>query len=518
MKKIIYAFGLVLCASLLFSSCDFGPKYDVEIESIITEITSDMGSVGISENLQKKAAFLVQMNPSENVLDCASDFISDKTLAGSLKMKNIPFSAKRFDLTSDSLHINNSRTVTSENSETVYSVGDSLNFYAQNEDNTVNSTLAADSICKAVGKHCYVWYKAKSGITISDSKLKSLADKFDGIYEKETYIFGSNIPEIEFDEIIDVSNETKINILVYDLFDDYETTKKTLAGTYGYFYQGDMFTNEFISSIDTSGDYISNEKELIHIDSYFLIEDEERIISTLAHEFQHMLNFVNKSVNNSGRIASSTWFDEMMSMVCEDIMQTQLGISNDGAPRSRMPTFNIGYYLGFTEWYDGDDIYYSYANAYAFGAFLLRNFGIDFIRELAQNPYVDKTAITKALVSKKRSLSSFDEVFGNYWNVILYPDATSGWTLNKAVEQTYSIKGSDVTFKCTAINLNDYTVKFNDGSSLTGPAVIIDGYNSGVTLGPCGMIVTYLGTGLQSFDVSEFTKADQNKKIFLVFN
>ena len=65
--------------------------------------------------------------------------------------------------------------------------------------------------------------------------------------------------------------------------------------------------------------------------------------------------------------------------------------------------------------------------------------------------------------------------------------------------------------------MNDYTVQFNDGTSLTGPAVIKDGYNSGVTLGPCGMIVTYLGTGLQSFDVSEFTKADQNKKIFLVF-
>ena len=294
------------------------------------------------------------------------------------------------------------------------------------------------------------------------------------------------------------------------------TTKKNQGGTFGYYYSTDMLTNDYILNVLKTTEYKSNELELINIDSFFLSESvyEESAISTLAHEFQHMLNFVQKSLNNNR--SSSIWFDEMMSMVCEDIMQEHLGISDEAAPRSRIPTFNYGYNLGFTTWYDDDNVYASYANAYVFGAFLLRNFGIDFIRELAQNTYVDQEAITQALINTNQTVTSFDEVFENYWNVILYPDATSGWTLNKAVSKTYTINGSSVAFNCTAINPADYYIDFEEGR-FYGPLFIKDEYASTVGIGPYGMLVSYIGTDLESFDVSEFTTDEALKKFYLVF-
>ena len=537
MKKITYVFSATVGCLVLFTSCGTSTKYDLELESTeaIVELNSDTGLIGIPNELQKKTAYLIQMNISGSTIsgDC-SDFITtsyDEYQRSSLEdlkfYKNIPFNSGKIDFKGTPLA---ARTAAARAvaTDTIFEVGNSHDFYAQNEDNSYNSQYAAGSICKAVGEHCYIWYKEKSGISIQDSVFTELADKFDSIFEEETYLFGSNVPTKEWEEIITVTSNSKIHILVYDLFDDLEETKESGAGTFGYFYSADMLTNECITdetkNTEEAGKYKSNELELINIDSYFLSENDsyESCISTLAHEFQHLLNFVNKTVNVSPSQYSSTWFNEMMSMVCEDIMQTQLEVSNIASPRYRLGMFNAAYDLGFTTWFNANNVYYSYANAYAFGAYLLRNFGIDFIRELAQNVYVDESAITNALVKCNCSLKSFDEAFYHFYEALLFPDDSSKYTLYKDITKTYTINNKDVSFVSSKINLFDYVAydlngayKTSNGDYIYGPAVLGSDLSVYYNLYPTGIQINYLGQDLKCLDVSEFDFS--KRKIFLVF-
>lgn len=395
------------------------------------------------------------------------------------------------------------------------SIGDKRDFYGYDKNNIIDVNLAKGAVLKAIGEHCYVWYVAKNGIKVTDAMLNTLADTFDSIFEKETYLFGSNIPDIRYNNIIDVDEDTKIDIIVYDLFGDVETTKKNGGGIMGYFTSLDFQNQdqEYQGKI-----YYSNKSECLHMDSYFLEVSTEGQRSTIAHEFQHLLHFVNKNLNNNQE--AKTWFNEMMSMTCEDIMQSQLGVKNEESPKARLSTFNCNHNLGFTTWRDRDsdgeyDVYASYANAYAFGAYLVRNYGIDFIKELAHNEYVDEAAITEALVAVDAPEKTFDEAYDKYYNVILNPKATS-YTLNKAVEKTYNdIAGNKtVKFECSAINLFDYLAvnfkymtedeypHFYQGSKYNnyyGPIVWDNGY-FWLKVGP-------KGTGISHIDISTNTKA-----------
>ena len=430
---------------------------------------------------------------------------------------NIPFNAPKLDYklieTSD---FNFNRNIMK--SETTLEIGAKKDFYGATEDNKTDENFAKDAELKVIGNHCYVWYKAKDEINISDEKLKTLAKTFDSIYEKETYIFGSNVPTRTFNNIINVNNNTKINIIVYDLFGDYEKTKASKAGTLGYFWSIDFFNEDFASDIKT------NKCECIHIDSYFLEVAEQAQRSTIAHEFQHMLHFVNKSLNFDK--TSETWFNEMMSMTCEDIMQTQLGLNDNEGPKSRLSTFNSTYPYGFTNWRDGDDVFISYANAYAFGAYLVRNYGIDFIKTLAQNQYVNKEAITNALITIDAEEKSFDQAYAKFYKTVFNPKSTK-YSLNKGVESTYTYApDKTATFNCTAINLSNYITiskyyitdeyvdRFYQASKLNdyyGPII----YNKKLPteLDSMGMVVTYLGTiGIDLDKNFKFTNYVENTR------
>ncbi|MCR5188113.1 MAG: hypothetical protein K6C97_04195 [Treponema sp.] len=422
---------------------------------------------------------------------------------------NEPFNPENPDF---SPVISSARSLNASTSSTSYSLGDTKDFYGATSSGTSTSAYGEDSVLKVIGEHCYVWYKEKDGISVTDDQLQTLADTFDSIYEKETYIFGDNYDEnCNYSNLIDIQSEQMVNLLVYDIFDDYSSGQS--SGTFGYFWSFDFWLNDD----DAEESYMSNECECLHLDSYFLEAAEDYMRSTIAHEFQHLLHFVNKTIkyatsNGSSSFRySSTWFNEMMSMVCEDIMQSQIELDDDDSPKSRLPYFNANHYLGFSTWYSSSNskIYSAYANAYTFGAFLVRNFGIDFIKELAQSTYIDETAITKALVAQGASLESFDEVLDQYYNTILTPEETE-YTLNKTATKTYSdVGGSDsVTFTCSAINLKDYkTISASQMSSTYasyyygatkrtayyGPLILnTQLYYS--TLYPYGMFASYWGT------------------------
>ncbi len=484
--------------------------------------------VVLNKNKEQKQAFIPSSNSSVNdarslTPSTAEEIPEIVSTQNSEQYTHIPFIPPEIDQVLTPASQNDSRSLladTDTTTTTTYTLGDTKTFYGATTSNTT-SAYAADSVLKVIGNHCYVWYKAKAGITVTDTQLQTLANTFDAIYEKETYIFGNDymldserptLPNYVAGNIIDISSEQKIHIIVYDLYDDYTSGQD--SGTFGYFWSLDMNKQDYAGSLN------SNECECLHIDSHFLEIAENKVYSTIGHEFQHLLHFVNKTVKVGLYQAedgwhwqnqSSTWFNEMLSMVCEDLMLTQLGLNVSAGPQSRLNQFNQTgcHNTGFGTWQSGNDVFCSYANAYAFGAFLLRNFGIDYIKTLAQNKYVDEEAVTQALVSSGAYLQSFDAALEKFYNVILNPSDTSTYSLNHSVSKTYNVGGTtgSVTFTCDAIDLStyltisasnmteNYAVQYygaSAGSAYYGPMILNSNYRYN-TIGAYGIYVIHKG-------------------------
>ncbi|MCK4514682.1 MAG: peptidase M30, partial [Spirochaetaceae bacterium] len=120
----------------------------------------------------------------------------------------------------------------------------------------------------------------------------------------------------------------------------------------------------------------------------------EDTVVTLAHEFQHMIHYYQRDIVLGA--STETWLNEMMSLVSEDLVGRKLfdGIQglNIRGPRGvlpslgggagpadndygRLPLYNANPSINLTTWLSLDDVLKSYSIAYAFGAFLTRNFG-----------------------------------------------------------------------------------------------------------------------------------------------
>ncbi|MCR5188112.1 MAG: hypothetical protein K6C97_04190 [Treponema sp.] len=519
MKKSLSALLTASLLAVLFISCENPINTPQEETNPFTVIDLEIDEENDLSAYAGKKAFLVvtnnttqtkqafiPSNPSSTMYEVYENERASSPSVYNNQIINIPFEAPKIDINpifDESIAAE--RSLNAPNA-TTYTLNDTKDFYGATSSNGT-ALYGEGSVLKVIGEHCYVWYKEKSGINVTDTQLKRLADTFDAIYEKETYLFGENYdPNCHYTNMITCDEEQKVHLIVYDLYDDYSVNQS--GGVFGYFWSLDFFKNGTWGSFTTSG---SNECECLHLDSHFLAIAEGSMLSTIAHEFQHLLNFVNKGLkystsNNTSIRYSSTWFDEMMSMTCEDIMQTQLDLEDRYSPKNRLSTFNLNYNLGFKTWREGDDVYASYANAYAFGAYLVRNFGIDFIKELAHNNYIDEEAITNALQAKAASIDTFDKALDNYYNVVLNPSGTY-YTLNKSASQSYTIAGSSVTFECTAINISRYptidkqyvTEAYEDlyynaeaGKNYYGPIIL----NSKVlnSLDPYGMFASYLGT------------------------
>ena len=406
-------------------------------------------------------------------------------------------------------------------------VGDTAQFWCFDRETSFDDSSKVakyEFVAKAVGKKCIIWacngtFVEGAAATdtdhltepqIPDSKFTELAASLDSVFTKEMSIFGSNVLSSSVANLIATNANTKLNVLIYDICGDGLNTNKT-AIVGGLFYSADFCLQSWLTN-NTNSSYRrlkSNQCECIHADSYIFKNDAEKnkksTTSTLLHEFQHMLHFINKQVKYD--IGTSTWFNEMLSMSAEDIFQTQLGLSDADSPKSRMSTFNSGYFAGFKNWRSGNDVLYSYANAYAFGAYLMRNYGgIKLINQIATNSYADDAAITAALKQLGYS-EEYTSVLRKFENVIVYPDAEDKPNLLKSVTEGFG----GVNYSLTPIQLMNYITVINesqkdyyydidnryytrDGNSyIRGPVILNKGYYHNSVLGPGGTYVLFYG-------------------------
>lgn len=557
MKKILL-FTVIFCAILL-SGC---PKNaETPQKTTVTVETHTSGNVYLVKinNSNTKTIKAANTGKVESTKDRAADE-ENPVLTG---LHDDPFIRQQNQRITDALsNISSARAAADDvdyssigttASTKEYTKGQQTTFHSFSESSTSGGMLEGysheiDATCYYKGEHCYIFgddsekngAKKSKGIDLcyDDDDTKNsfvlLGKEFDSCYELETAIIGDPKYD-EYRDNIFVPWNKKVIIFVSDLYGD--ATKDQDSGVVGYFYNGDMYKQEFVDKFvnikqvglttqpvdeDDPAYVHSNEASMFYVDSKFLTTHKETVYTTLVHEFNHMINFITKTlkymtanpsvdVQNMPNHMCDTWFTEMLAMTTEDMFCDFLSTEYTESPMARLPLFNLFYYYGFRNWdsytvkdssgqtIDIDSIYVSYANTYAFGAFLARNYGgIDLIKEIATNGYVNEQAINQALIKRG---STYKEALSNFALVLINTAAPTSAQLAQTGENYYytmnrSAKKTGEELYFDAINLN--TLKM--GEYTYKPTIIAKAKS--VDLGPNGFSVHYVGNNIKSFELT----------------
>ncbi|MEE3314852.1 MAG: hypothetical protein VZR56_11930 [Treponema sp.] len=254
---------------------------------------------------------------------------------------------------------------------------------------------------------CLVWARQSDVDDSSrDSKIslgviRDITEKFVKYYQFEERIFGGT-----YNKLYNTGESipSYVNIVLWDIGKDKTSGN---CGVVGYFWAKDYYKNM------TSGVRNSNEGKFFYIDipfcnyrrigNYVSYDGNDNtvsdtVISTLFHEYQHMIDFNTKTINHNITNVD-TWYNEMLSMLCEDLMGDALGLEErEKVYAGRIPNFNGYYYYSGAAQYLSSNSWVSYATAYSFGSFLMRNYGgTALVREMSTNPYAGRESVVNAV-------------------------------------------------------------------------------------------------------------------------
>jgi large repetitive protein len=180
-----------------------------------------------------------------------------------------------------------------------YQVGAKKDFWVSNLVNNENTQINAELLYSGTKANVWVYNHY-----ISSQDAGKLGQEFDAnIYPSVTSNFGKES---------DVNGDSKINILCYDIQDGFSGSGGYVAG---YFYPGDLYDSSYSPG--------SNESEIFYVDTYPSMgiganKDVTTVYETLAHEFQHMVNY-NENVLMEGHGDMDVWMNEGLSMAAEQI-------------------------------------------------------------------------------------------------------------------------------------------------------------------------------------------------------
>ena len=206
-------------------------------------------------------------------------------------------------------------------------------FWATNMRTGENYQLKAELL--ASGSYCNVWVEKGSGVT--EDTAKKMADEYDyNIYQKMIDNFSVrdfSVSGYKFSNIMQYADaatdrDGKLTILLLDIKDDYQ---RGVNDSYygGYFWAVNLVGYDPVYPITR----YSNLCDMIYIDTNPGMSTDEmkkEAYSTLAHEMQHLMNFMSTVLYRKS--AMDTWIDEGLSAAAEYVYA--------GESKDRMDWFN----------------------------------------------------------------------------------------------------------------------------------------------------------------------------------
>lgn len=353
----------------------------------------------------------------------------------------------------------------------------------------------AKMILKKEGAHCLIW--CEDGLDVSADLLTTLQEKFDSVYSLETALFGtcSDYTVKDKDTFITEANE-KIYINIVSL-------KETSSSIGGFFSPVDMYKASYIEKYNQEYklNYETNEAKMFYVNysaNPSFIKDMDGCISVLIHEFQHMLRFICDTIVKG--IETDVWYNEMMSLLAEDIFSVYLDLDIKSTAITRLEYFRLFTQWGVTCWDTSDFLFWqaSYSVSYAFGSYLLRNYeGAKLLAALTDfnTAGTGKDVINNAfrkldLKNKEGNPLTFEDAVAYFHQICIYTskeDAAKGHiSLNREVK----FNVGDIPITAPAINL----LEVQSGLPFPYSEKITDEHYKRIQLYPYGFIFSDLNS------------------------
>jgi len=319
-------------------------------------------------------------------------------------------------------HTLTSHTPTDRTKE--FKIGDEKHFYldvdVNNERNVITKWSEGDATLEAIGKNtagspvCYVWVLGDVTIHKEDGTSETeettltteanpekgkvnralaeeYAAEFVKIYDLDRTIFGTEPTQVRYDAENDLRDMkylsetgTIINLLFFDI-----GGKKTNPTTCGFYWSKDLYPNAEDYTAITGNVYpsnevvcYSNEGNYLYINAY-MSDNTGSMLTTIVHEFQHMLQENMKSLAVNKPFPETT-FNEMMSVAAEDLMFMffpKITYKTETAMNYMKLCVNDYVYNGIEYNPAKDSLYYG--TGYSFAGWVMRKYGIAAIREAA---------------------------------------------------------------------------------------------------------------------------------------
>lgn len=303
------------------------------------------------------------------------------------------------------------------------SVGEQKSFWVKDKNDPTWRQVQAT--CQREGQHGLVF--VDNSISIPSAALDMYVTEFDKMYA----IVAANIGEF-----IDRDGNGKVSILFYD-FNDGATANMYMAG---YFWSKDYIAD----SVASTRGIRSNEMDVIYIRGdepqgweQTGVDLYESLLTTLIHEYQHMVNFCITawSQDNNGGY-SDVWTNEMMSMVTETMyfqeklrenpLYTNSELEGNGYLHSRIYYYNLdpknsirnGH--GLTYWDNNGDTLANYSLSYLFGIYMATHasngYGIfkQILDYMVANKVYDYQAVTAVASQRIAGIGSWEDLLKSF--------------------------------------------------------------------------------------------------------
>ena len=259
-----------------------------------------------------------------------------------------------------------------------YNVGDIEDFVFYEDTGGIRTVKAK---LYYITENVYMWVEV--GADIDQKALAQAAEQFENdIYLTDRNYFGEEwSPGVDKDPRIFILHLTGLG---------------EVSGLFG---NSDVYTTDVQA--------YSNQREIIYVNLDQVVIRDDYYLATLAHEFQHMIQW-----NNEGNEAH--WLDEGLAQLAEYLNGFDDTVSVVEFLRQSNTQLNA--------WVEGrvaDDLRY-YGASYLFLLYLWERLGDEFIRTLARHPAESLNSINASLAEQGLDLT-IDDIFAD-WIVANYLD------------------------------------------------------------------------------------------------
>jgi len=359
---------------------------DVESNKIVLEVSNSAVKEIKIENLDKNVIIAlnkkgVSQYSLENIGDIKKDDISSSysTKRNNLDKKKI-IKKDRMVRRGPIDNINNYKKNTlkriNENTK-------EYNFLEYDYNKSKYNIRSATKVYGDYDSKCLIFLEKNSNFSKNFS-WDSIGKYFDlNIYGKMVNVFG---------EPTDIDSNAKVVILYMDLGDEY----------FGYF-----------DPVDYSG---GNEMEIIYmnsnLDNLGYSPNSEEMLSTLAHEFQHLINYGNRYIE--GKQEMDIWIDEGLSMAAEHYVS---GIPRDlyldVFRNDRDELIRNGKPLCYFDIYDNGE---SYGLSYTFLEYCKNQYSgkEKLFKKIIEHEYPDYRSIVDIMKKDNSVFTDFETLLLNY--------------------------------------------------------------------------------------------------------